>query len=157
MLLRKHLDGYFLTNIVQIEPERILKFVFKSKDMQKTFYIEFFGKGNAILCDENNVIINSLEHHEFKDRTIRPKIKYEHPMMKYNVFDLNKNDLTELLKNSKKDNLVISLATDLGLGGAYSEEICLLSSIDKNKNPKNVDGNEIEIILYFVKYCDANY
>ena len=78
MLLRKHIDGYFLADIVQIKPERIAKFSFKSKDSVKYLYIELFGKGNAVLCDENNIIINSLEHHEFKDRTIKPKLKYKY-------------------------------------------------------------------------------
>ena len=32
MALRKHLEGKFLDSIVQLEPERILKLVFKTKD-----------------------------------------------------------------------------------------------------------------------------
>ena len=59
-LLRKHLDGYFLTDIEQLKPERIIKITFKAKEETKYLYLEFFGKGNAILCDEHNVIINAL-------------------------------------------------------------------------------------------------
>ena len=58
--LRKHLDGYSLTDIEQIKPERILKLTFKVKEGQKYLYIEFFGKGNAILCNEHSVILNAL-------------------------------------------------------------------------------------------------
>ncbi len=147
MALRKHIDGYFLLDISQIEPERILKFSFKSKDAEKYLYIEFFGKGNAILCDENNTIINSLEHHEFKDRTIKPKLKYKYPAMKYNLFDLDKNQLEELFKNSKKDTIITCLAVELGLGGVYSEEICLLSNTDKNINPENIGDDKIIAVL----------
>jgi len=151
MLLRKHLDNCYLSEISQIQPERILKLCFKSKDDKKNLYLEMFGKGNAILCDENNTIINSLEHHEFRDRTIKPKIKYEYPIMKYNLFKLNIKDLSELLENSKKDTIVTSLAVDLGLGGLYSEEICMLSSIDKKINPKSLGKKEIETILTSIK------
>lgn len=151
MFLRKHIDGYFLYDISQIEPERIIKFSFKVKDNKKFLYIEFFGKGNAILCDENNTIINSLEHHEFKDRTIKPKLVYKYPVMKYNLFDMNKNQLQELLKLSKKDSIVTCLAVELGLGGIYSEEICLLSNINKNINPKNIDEDEAQSILNSIK------
>ena len=151
MFLRKHLDGYFLHDINQLEPERILKLSFKIKENKKNLYIEFFGKGNAILCDEKEIIMNSLEHHEFKDRTIKPKIKYQYPVMKYNIFGINRNDLTYLLKNSKKDTLVTSLATELGLGGLYAEEICVLSNIDKNKNPKNIEEKQIQSILNNLK------
>src|SRR3989338_309053 len=67
MFLRKHLDGHFVSEISQIKPERIIKFDFKIKDEKKTLYIELFGKGNAILCNEHNVILNALEHHDFRE------------------------------------------------------------------------------------------
>ena len=151
MLLRKHIDGFFLCDSVQIEPERIIKLSFKSKDVKKNLYIEFFGKGNAILCDENGLIINALEHHEFKDRTIYPKIIYKHPAMKYNLFDLNKSSISELLKNSAKGSIITSLATELGLGGIYSEEVCLLANIEKDKNPKSINDKESGLILSSIK------
>lgn len=147
MLLRKHLDGSFLADIIQIKPERILKLAFQLKDAEKALYVEFFGKGNAILCDENDIIINSLEHHEFKDRTIKPKIQYKYPIMKHNFFGLDSEGLADLLKNSKKDTLVTCLAVELGLGGIYSEEVCLLSGIDKNINPKNIDEKQAASML----------
>ena len=150
-LLRKHLDGYFLTDIEQLKPERIIKITFKAKEETKYLYLEFFGKGNAILCDEHNVIINALEHHEFRERVVKPKLKYVYPMMNYNMFDLKENDLSNLFKNSKKDSLVTSLATELGLGGLYSEEVTLLSNTDKKQNPKNIDEKQIHLLLNSIK------
>lgn len=149
--LRKHLDGYFLVDIEQIKPERILKFTFKVKDDKKFLYIELFGKGNAVLCNEHDVILNALEHHDFRERSVRPKLKYAYPMMTYNLFDLKKNDLSDLLKNSGKDNIIVSLATELGLGGLYSEEICLSSGIDKNTSPKSVSEKQITSIISSIK------
>ena len=133
MFLRKHLDGFFLENAEQLEPERILKFTFKIKDEKKFFYIEFFGKGNAILCNENNAILNALEHHDFRERSIRPKLKYVYPMMNHNLFELK--DFNIIFKNSKKDSVVTCLAIELGLGGLYAEEVCSLSHADKTINP----------------------
>ena len=144
MFLRKHLDGFFLENAEQLEPERILKFTFKIKDEKKFFYIEFFGKGNAILCNENNAILNALEHHDFRERSIRPKLKYVYPMMNHNLFELK--DLNIIFKNSKKDSVVTCLAIELGLGGLYAEEVCSLSHADKTINPKNVDDKTIKLI-----------
>ena len=151
MLLRKHLDGYTLYEISQIEPERIIKLSFRIKDNEKFLYLEFFGKGNSILCDEHNVIINALEHHDFRERSVRPKLKYVYPMMNYNLFDLNENDLENLFKNSKRDTIITSLATELGLGGIYSEEACLLSNIDKNINPKNIDERQLQSTMSSIK------
>ena len=38
-LLRKHLDGYFLTDIEQLKPERIIKITFKAKEETKYLYL----------------------------------------------------------------------------------------------------------------------
>src|SRR3989344_5455393 len=146
-LLRKHLDGFFLHEIEQLKPERIIKLMFKVKEEKKILYIEFFGKGNAVLCNEHNMIINALEYHEFRERVIKPKLKYVYPIMSHNLFELKENELGTLLKNSKKENIVTCLATELGFGGLYSEEICILSNIDKNLNPKNTNESQIQSIL----------
>ncbi|MBI2650478.1 NFACT family protein [Candidatus Woesearchaeota archaeon] len=151
MLLRKHIDGYFLTDIRQLEPERIIKLSFKVKDDEKHLYIELFGKGNAILCNEHDVIINALERHDFRERSIKPKLKYSYPISNYNIFEISEKQLEELSKNSKKDSLVTSLATELGLGGLYSEEVCLLSNTDKTINPKNIDEKQAQSITNSLK------
>ena len=149
--LRKHLDGHFLVDIGQIEPERIIKLTFKAKESTKYLYIEFIGKGNAMLCNEHDAIMNALEQHDYSARSIRPKLKYAYPMMAYNIFDLKENDLIEMFKNSKKDSLVASLATELGLGGLYSEEACLSGNIDKSTNPKNINEKHIQSIFSSIR------
>lgn len=151
LLLRKHLEGKFLDSIKQLESERIIKFIFKSRDETKKLYLEFFGKGNVILCNNDEVIIDCAIKHKFRDRTILPKEKYQHPKMQYNLFDLNKKDIIDLLKNSKKDKIVTSLAIELGLGGVYSEEVCLLSNINKNLHPNKIDNKNITTIISLIK------
>ena len=151
MFLRKHLDGFFLAEISQIKPERIIKFDFNIKEEKKTLYVEMFGKGNAILCNEHDVILNAIEHHDFRERSVRPKLKYTYPIMNYNFFEIKENDLAILFKNSKKESVIISLATELGLGGLYSEEICLLGEIDKNITPKNIDEKHLQSIADSIK------
>jgi len=151
MILRKHLEGKTLNSIKQLESERILLFSFKSKDEIKKLYIEIFAKGNVILTQEDDVIINSLTKHKFRFRTILPKHKYKYPNMEYNLFDLKINNLVNLFKKNEKDKLVTTLAVGLGLGGVYSEEVCLLSNIDKNKDPKILDNNSIQKIFESIK------
>lgn len=155
-LLRKYLDGFFLYEIKQLKPERILKLSFKAKEDKKKLYLEFFGKGNAILCNEHDIIINALEHHEFRERVVKPKLKYVYPVMSYNLFDLKEDDLEKMFKNSKKENIVTSLATELGLGGVYSEEVCLSAKMDKNINPEKTDNSSIKLILNSIKRIISN-
>jgi len=146
MLLRKNLEGKFLDSVGQIEPERILKLVFKAKNDERNLYLEFFGKGNVILC-KGGVILDSLIRHKFRDRSVMAKEKYMHPNMDYNLFNINYSLLSDLFKNSKKDKIITSLATGLGLGGVYSEEVCLLSGIDKNLHPNKIDNKNITKII----------
>ena len=151
LLLRKNLEGKFLDSIEQLGPERILKFVFKTKDETKKLYLEFLGKGNVILCDNKDVITNSLINLKFRDRSILPKQNYVYPHMQYNLFDIDEKNLAELLKNSKKNKIVTCLATELGLGGVYSEEICLLSNIEKSTIPKKIDDKQISKLISSIK------
>ena len=151
MFLRKHLDGCFLHGIEQIEPERIIKLTFMAKEDKKYLYLEFFGKGNMVLCNEHDVIINALEHHEFRERNVKPKLKYVYPVMGCNMFDLNEKVLSGLLRNSKRESLVTCLAVELGLGGIYSEEVCLISDIDKSAKPQNINEKQAHSILISIK------
>ena len=150
-MLRMHLEGKILEGIEQIKPERIIKMVFKSKEEEKMLYIEFFGKGNVILCNKDSIIIEALLKQKFRERSILPKLKYQHPSMLYNLFDIKKDDIAGFLGNSSRDKLVTALATELGLGGVYSEEVCLLANIDKNTSPKEINEKEASKILDSVK------
>jgi len=150
-MLRKHLENKIIDSIKQLHPERIIEFVFRGKEEIKKIYIEIFGKGNVILCNNEDIIIDSLTKHKFRERSILPKHKYKYPNMLFNIFDIKKNELKEMFKESKKDKIVIALAIELGLGGVYSEEICLLGSTDKNKDPNNIVSKEITIIHDSIK------
>ncbi len=145
MFLRKHLDNSRLRSIEQLNSERIIEFIFEKQEKKKLI-IEFFGKGNIILCDKDNTILSALVYHKWKDREIKPKLKYSYPKMEYNFFNLKLNELKELFKKSEK-NIVKCLATELGLGGSYSEEICLINNINKVISPNKLEEKEIKNIF----------
>jgi predicted ribosome quality control (RQC) complex YloA/Tae2 family protein len=141
MLLRKHLEGAFLERIAQVEPERIVKMIFSGKERVFHLYVELFGKGNVVLCNENNIIIDALHHQEFKDRKVEPQSQYKHPQMQHNIFLMDNKVLQTALASSPRDSLVKCLAIDLGMGGLFAEETCLKACVDKSMKPKDV-GNE---------------
>lgn len=148
MLLRKHLSGTTLRSLTQLEPERILHFTFQAKNEEYLLYVELFGKGNVILCSKNNVILDALFHHQFKDRTIKPKEEYAHPSLPNNLFEIDEVGLSIIFKESKRDSLVITLAADLGLGGIFAEELCLSADVNKNTPTKEISK---EILLTIEK------
>ena len=51
-----------------------------------------------------------------------------------------------MLNKSDKESLVKSLAIELGLGGVYAEEICILSKIEKDRLPKFVLEKDLKVI-----------
>lgn len=147
-VMRKHLEGKLLKSLRQIEPERILEMVFGSKENERVVFIELFGKGNIVLCNEGR-IIDAMTKHVFKDRSIIPGQDYKHPTMNLNIFELD--DMSTMLEKSGKDKIVTLLATELGLGGTYAEEICLLAGIEKDRNPGTIKKEEQNSILKSLK------
>jgi len=138
LLLRKHLSQSRLESIKQKDFERIIELKFKGKE-EHILIIELFGKGNIILCDNDYNIISLLEKQIWKDRKITFNEKYVFPKSPTpNLFNLTEKELSNIIKKSKKENIVKILAIDFGLGGTYAEEICLKSDIDKNA--KSVDS-----------------
>ena len=140
--LRKRLLNTRLKSIEQKNMERIIEFNFEFKDSKFILIVEFFSKGNIIVCDNEYNIISALKFQTWKDRSIKTKVKYEYPPAKKSFSNLN--EFKELINSSNKESIVKTLAMTLNLGGMYAEELCFRSKIDKNK--KSVNENEIKII-----------
>ena len=87
MVLRKHLIGLHLKNVITTDLERIVTIEFEGFDdiddiITKKIVIELMGRHcNVILLDENSVIIDSLRHinNENANRIVVPHIKYTYP------------------------------------------------------------------------------
>jgi len=154
MFLRKHLGNSRLKSVKQLGSERIVELFFE-KEEKKKLIVELFGKGNILLCDKDGIILSALIYHKWKDREIRAKLKYSYPKMEYNFFDLELSDLKELFGKTDK-NLVKCLAAELGLGGTYSEEVCLLSNLGKDIKPSELGENQIKNIMKSINDITTN-
>jgi len=150
MQLRKHLNNAFIRKIQQKGSERII--IFELEKKTKYFLIiELFSKGNLILTDEKYNIIGVLERQTWKDRTVKVKEKYVFPKAGIDWKKLTEKELFNSIKKSEKRSLVIALATDIGLGGLYAEEICKINQINKNLLPKEVDKKGTQLILKTIR------
>lgn len=143
LYLRKKLKNARLRSISQLGFERIIEFMFETKEAKFRLVVELFSKGNVVLCNEQSIILSALENQEWKDRSVRPKEPYRYPEKEFNFLTLTREDLTALLSKSDKENLVKAMAMDLGLGGVYAEELCLLAGVDKGLKPAQLSGKEI--------------
>ena len=135
MFLRKNLENRRLRGIRQEGSERILVLEFDDNYL----YVELFGKGNVVITDKSNKILNALFQQKWKDRIIKKDEEYRFPKKGFDLFKIGKEEFISLLKSDNE--LVMKLAKDIGLGGVYSEEICLISKVDKKK--KRLEDNEI--------------
>ncbi len=146
LFLRKYLANARVREVKQLGFERIISFTLETKKEKYQLIIELFDKGNIILLDEENKIINCLEQQKWKDREIKKGLFYKYPQKKYNFLKLKIKELKELLKSSNLD-LVRTLAVQLGLGGLYAEEVCLLAKIDKTKKANHLTKDEVNKIF----------
>jgi len=134
--LRKKLNNARLRKVEQKEFERIIEFTFE-KEEKFSLVVEMFGGGNILLL-KDGIILSAVLYQKWKDRTVKPKEKYIYPKKDYDIKELTKDGLRKMLKSSEQQSLVKALALELGLGGTYAEELCFISDIDKNTEPKKV-------------------
>ncbi|MBU0667090.1 MAG: NFACT family protein [Nanoarchaeota archaeon] len=143
--LRKRLKNARIKSLKQKSFERILEIIFEAKESELILIVELFSKGNLLLCEEDYTIISPFKSQNWKDRTIRGRVKYEFPPSQTNTPKLSDEDFLQKIAASNKDSIVKTLAIDFGFGGLYSEEICFAAKIDKTK--KKFSKEELKRIL----------
>lgn len=148
MALRKYLGNAVVKEVRQIGFDRIVEIGAESGEGSYKLIVELFGKGNVVLSSKENRIIAALKPQKFKDRDIVPKAIYAPPPQRVNPLEITSEEIKSTINDSKLD-LVRALATKLGLGGLYAEEVCLRSGIPKNK--KGITEEEAEKIFKAIK------
>ncbi len=131
MGLRKHLPNAKILDIHQYKSERILELEFKGG---LKFIIELFNKGNLILTKDNKIVA-LYSTQKLKDRTIAYNSEYIYPKERCDFIHKEQDFVKKMLDSEK--NSVLALATEIGLGGSYAEEVCLLAGIDKDSEAKS--------------------
>ncbi|MBS3118995.1 NFACT family protein [Candidatus Woesearchaeota archaeon] len=149
MFLRKHLSGAVVKEIAQVNSERIVKLKFQ-KEKETGLIIELFSKGNLILTDKEGIIANCLERQKWSTREIKMGTKYLLPPESFDYLN-HLSDLNGKLKATKKESLVSFLATEIGLGGIYAEEICSRTRMEKNRKPESISSKEVKMIENGIK------
>jgi predicted ribosome quality control (RQC) complex YloA/Tae2 family protein len=123
--------------VKQIAFDRILEFEIEKSD---TFYLicELFGKGNVILTDKEHKILAVMQVQRYTERTLVIKSEYVLPPQRTNPLSMSKDELAGVIRDSDAD-IVRTLATRLGFGGLYAEEVCLRAGVPKDKTEATPD------------------
>ncbi len=129
MLLRKYLGNARITTVKQHEFDRVVVMELQGRQPLKLIF-EVFGKGNLVLVGPKHILL-PLRSETWKHRTLKEGENYLYPPSRRMPFDLERDDIEDILKNSKAD-LVRTLAVEFNLGGKYAEEVCTRMGVDKN-------------------------
>ena len=140
MFLRKYISGGRILDIRQYGLQRIFIITIGKSEKEYNLIFELFNEGNAILCDENFIVINPLKRQHFKDREVVSGSEYVFPDT--GTEEINIETISSLLNQSDRD-LVRTLASGFMLGGRYAEEVCLIAGYEKTMNPADVEPEKI--------------
>nr|WP_300090532.1 NFACT RNA binding domain-containing protein [Sedimentibacter sp.] len=145
MLLRKHLSGAHITEINQINMDRILEISFECKDeldttVHKSLIIEIMGKhSNIIFINKNTrVIIDSIKRvaeNVSSVRQVYPGLVYVTPPAdKTNPLETGKESFFTAVDSAFKGMYVYDFfyKNFLGLSPFISKEICFLAKINES-------------------------
>jgi len=138
MFLRKYISGGRVLNIRQYGLQRIFILTIGKSEKEYNLLFELFNEGNAVLCDENFIVINPLKRQHFRERDIVSGTEYIFP----GTGTMTEEITGDLLQRSDKE-LVKTLASDLMLGGKYAEEVCRITRYEKTMNPAEADPKVI--------------
>lgn len=110
MMMRKHLEGAILENIEQVENDRIIRFLFKSRDeigdiQNVMLVVELMGRhSNIFLIEQDTMrILDSIKHipsSQNSYRLIMPGATYKTPphQDKINPFTVSKDQVLEIIQ-----------------------------------------------------------
>jgi len=147
MLLRKHLTGGRITDVVQYDFDRII-ILHIQRGVDKTMLlIELFSRGNIVLLDSEKRIILPLKSISFRDRKVRGGEQYELPAAQLSPITTTAEELKEICTHSDSD-IVRTMATKMNMGGQYAEEVCLHAGIEKSTPARDlIDTTPIQNAL----------
>lgn len=104
-----------------------------------TLVIELFSNGNVILV-KDGIIEQAMFNRNYGYRKVASGEPFVYPKANLNVFELGFNEFSKIIRESDKENLAKTIASDLALGGLYSEELICRAGLDKEMKPGTASG-----------------
>ena len=149
MLLRKRIKGAHVESIKQHNFDRVVEIKVK-KDKYYTIIVELFDKGNIILLDDENNIIQPLKRKHWSNRDISSKKEYIFPEERgINPITVTEDEFKGLFSDAESD-VVRTLAKN-GLGSLYAEEIVAraneITVVDKNTSNNDVSEEQLTALF----------
>lgn len=134
MIVRKWLENSKLQSIEQLNGDRIIAFKFETKSGEKfTLVFEQFAKGNMLLLNGENIIVEALKREDYGARKLKPRENYIAPPAKKGINEVTAADFKPLGKT------VAALASMVNIPPFYIEE-----AVNRLKTPLDVTAANVE-------------
>jgi predicted ribosome quality control (RQC) complex YloA/Tae2 family protein len=177
MLLRKHLTSAHITNIKQINFDRIVEISFECKDdlgttVNKSIITEIMGKhSNIIFTNEDYTIIDSIKRvaeNVSSVRQVYPGLKYVIPpgSDKLNPLTVTKDLFMEEIQSTNNGIYLYNFLYQnfTGISPFISREICYLTNLNESTclgelsvEKKEEVWNAVNIVINKIKQSDFSY
>ena len=153
MLLRKHLSGGKILDIVQPEMERILRFEIEHLDEMgdtciKYLIVELMGKhSNIIFAQPDGMIIDSIKHISLNVSSVRevlPGREYFIPktMEKKNPLTVTRDEFMEFVLTRPSSTTKAIYTSLTGISPLAAMEICCRCGIDGDRSTDTLSPDE---------------
>ena len=145
MLMRKRLSGGDLVAVEQHGFDRVVRLVGERGDETHTVVVELFGDGNFVFADGEGVVLRSLRTVRLKTRTVAGGEPYEYPPERVDPSGLSYDEFVDEMDGSDSD-IVRTLASILGFGGTYAEELCERAGVEKERSVDEATPDDHEAV-----------
>lgn len=142
--LRSYLEGKRLSFVEQVGSERVIKFIFETKEERFVLIVELFGNGNLVLVDSEGKIVLAKEERAWRDREIRRGLIYSPPPKRIDLFHLSESDLPQNEKDIATLGFGKVLAKEIVVRGGFTGYKAILS---EPKSPRLYSDGELSPIV----------
>jgi predicted ribosome quality control (RQC) complex YloA/Tae2 family protein len=157
MLMRKRLSSGELTSVEQHGFDRVVVLRGERGDDTYSIVVELFGDGNFVFVDgdvyegdeddgtDEGVVLRALRTVRLKTRTVAGGEQYEFPPARVDPSVLSYEEFVKEMEESGSD-MVRTLASVMGFGGLYAEEICARAGVEKELGIEEANEDDYEAV-----------
>ncbi len=141
--LKKFLFNQRIVSIKQRGFDRIVIFEFP----ESFLILEFFAKGNIVLCDKEMKILKAMRKEKWKDRELKKNEQYKFPSSQgKSIEEMNEKEFIEKIESNNKTSFG-AVVEILNISPKIAEFVFKKATIQKTTNAKELKIEEIKKIF----------
>jgi len=160
MLMRKRLSSGELVAVEQHGFDRVVVLRGERGNDVYSIVVELFGDGNFVFVEgdvyeseegsKEGTVLRSLRTVRLKTRTVAGGEPYEFPSQRVDPSTLSYEEFVKEMEESGSD-VVRTLASVMGFGGLYAEEICARAGVEKELGIEDATEDDYEAVYESVR------